>query len=146
MDIAVLTAFLSPFLPFLLKLGEKAAEKVTETAAGKFGEAAWGKAQTVWGKLSPKVGAKESAKEAVTDVAKNPEDEDLQAAFRVQLKKLLEQDEALAEDIATILQEDGLDGTPGVQIIQTVTGNRNQVIGQVTGGTVIRDVQGNVNL
>jgi hypothetical protein len=146
MEIAVLTAFISPFLPFLLKLGEKAAEKATETAAGKFGEAAWGKAQAVWKKLSPKVDGKEAAKEAVTDVARNPEDEDLQAAFRVQLKKLLEQDEALAKAIAQILQADAPDGTPGIQIIQTVTGNQNQVIGQVTGGTVMRDVQGNVNL
>jgi hypothetical protein len=39
-EIATLTAFISPFLPFLLKLGKKAAEKATETAAGKFGEAA----------------------------------------------------------------------------------------------------------
>ena len=106
MEIAVLAAFISPFLPFLLKLGEKAAEKATESAAGKFGEAAWGKAQAVWGKLSPKVEAKESAKEAATDVASNPEDEDLQAAFRVQLKKLLEQDDALGRAISTILQEE----------------------------------------
>jgi hypothetical protein len=64
MEIVTLTAFITPFLPFLLKLGGKAAEKATETAAGKFGEAAWIKAQAVWEKLSPKVEGKEAAKEA----------------------------------------------------------------------------------
>jgi hypothetical protein len=63
-----------------------------------------------------------------------PEDEDLQVALKVQLKKLLAQDEALANEIAQILQEDGTDGTPGTQIVQNVTGDRNQVIGQVAVG------------
>jgi uncharacterized protein YqcC (DUF446 family) len=144
MEIATLTAFLSPFLPFLLNLGGKAAEKATETAAGKFGEASWVKAQAVWEKLSPKVEAKESAKEAAVDLENAPEDEDLQAVLRVQLKKLLEQDEALGRAIAQILQADGSDGTPGVQIVQTVTGNQNQVIGQMTGGQVFGNVEGNV--
>ncbi|MGB8697797.1 MAG: hypothetical protein WCD18_00125 [Thermosynechococcaceae cyanobacterium] len=146
MDIATLTAFISPFLPFLLKLGGKAAEKATETAAGKFGEASWSKAQAVWQKLRPKVEAKEAAKEAAIDVANAPEDEDLQVALKVQLKKLLAQDEALANAIAQILQEAGSEGTPGIQIVQTVTGDRNQVIGQVTGGQVFGNVTGDVTM
>jgi hypothetical protein len=145
MEIATLVAFLSPFLPFLLKLGGKAAEKATETAAGKFGEASWTKAQAVWEKLSPKVEAKESAKEAAVDVANAPEDEDLQVALKVQLKKLLADDEVLVKAIAQILEADGSDGSPGVQIVQTVTGDRNQVIGQVTGGQVFGNVEGNVS-
>jgi hypothetical protein len=140
-EIVTLTAFISPFLPFLLKLGEKAAEKSTEAAAGKFGEAAWSKAQAVWEKLSPPIEAKEAAKETVIDVANHPEDKDLQVALKVQLKKLLEQDESLAKAIAQILQEDAPDGTPGTQIVQNVTGNQNQVIGQVTGGQVFSNVQ-----
>jgi hypothetical protein len=144
MEIATLTAFISPFLPFLLKLGGKAAEKVTESAAGKFGEASWSNAQAVWEKLSPKVEAKESAKEAALDVANAPEDDDLLAALRVQIKKLLEHDEALVDVIEQILQTDGSDGTPGVQIVQNVTGKRNQLIGQVTGGQVFGNVEGNV--
>jgi hypothetical protein len=144
MEIATLTAFISPFLSYLLKLGGKAAEKATESAAGKFGEASWSKAQAVWEKLSPKVEAKESAKEAALDVANAPEDDDLLAALRVQIKKLLEHDEALVDAIEQILQADGSDGTPGVQIVQTVTGDRNQVIGQVTGGQVFGNVEGNV--
>jgi hypothetical protein len=146
MEITTLIAFLSPFLPFLLKLGDKAAEKATESAAGKFGEASWAKAQAVWEKLSPKVEAKESAKEAVLDVANAPEDEEFQIALKVQLKKMLAQDEALANAIAQILQADGSDGMPGVQIVQRVTGDRNQVIGQVTGGNVFGNITCDVTM
>ena len=146
MEITTLTAFISPFLPFLLKLGGKALEKSTESASGKFGEAAFAKAQAVWGKLEPKVEAKEAAKEAAIDVANSPEDEDSQAALRKQFKKLLEQDEELFKAIAQILAADVPDGTSGTQIVQNVTGNQNQVIGQVTGGNVFGNITGNVTI
>jgi hypothetical protein len=45
MEIVTLTAFLSPFLPTLLRLGGKAVDKATESTAGKFGGAAFAKAQ-----------------------------------------------------------------------------------------------------
>jgi hypothetical protein len=50
----------------------------------------------------------------------------------------------LVNAIAQIFAADGSDGIPGVQIVQTVTGDRNQVIGQVTGGQVFGNVEGNV--
>ncbi len=146
MEITTLTAFISPFLPFLLKLGGKALEKSTESASGKFGEAAFAKAQAVWGKLEPKVEAKEAAKEAAIDVANNPDDQDLQVALRMQLKKLLEQDEALMKAIEQILESHAPDGTPGTQIVQNVTGNQNQVIGQMTGGKAIGNITGDVTM
>jgi hypothetical protein len=146
MEIATLTAFLSPFLPTLLKLGGKAVEKATESASGKAGEAAFKKAEAVWAKLSPKVEAKEAAKEAAIDVANSPEDEDSQAALRVQLKKLLEQDEELMKAIEQILKADAPDGTSGTQIVQNVTGNQNQVIGQMTGGKAIGNITGDVTM
>jgi hypothetical protein len=140
MEIATLTAFLSPFLPTLLKLGGKALEKATESASGKFGEAAFAKAQAIWGKLSPNV----EVKKAAIKIADNPEDEDLKAVLRVQLKDLFNQDEELMKAIEQILKEDAPDGTPGSQIVQNVTGNQNQVIGQVTGGNVFGNITGNV--
>ncbi|MEH2241108.1 hypothetical protein [Nostoc sp.] len=100
MDIALLVKLLAPCLPFLLNVGNKA----VEGASKKVGEDVWIKAKAIWDKLHPKVEAKEAAKEAATDVAQKPEDEDLQASLRVQLKKILEADTALAEEIAQILQ------------------------------------------
>jgi hypothetical protein len=78
------------------------------------------------------------------DVANAPEDEDLQVVLKIQLKKLLAQDEALANAIAQILEADATDGTPGTRIVQNITGNRNQVIGQVTGGQVFGNIEGSV--
>jgi WD40 repeat protein len=131
MEIATLTAFISPFLPFLLNLGGKAIDKASESVGSKFGDAAFEKAQAVWGELGLQVEAKESLKEAATNVANNPENQDLQAALQVQLKKLLEQDEELGKAIAQILEADAPDGTSGNKIVQNVTGDRNQVIGTV---------------
>ncbi|AFZ56378.1 hypothetical protein H6G54_10740 [Anabaena cylindrica FACHB-243] len=100
MDIALIVKFLAPCLPFLLTMGNKAAEGASQ----KIGEDGWNRAKMIWAKLQPKVEAKEAAKEAAEDVAKNPDDEDLQVSLRVQLKKILEADTALAEEIAKILQ------------------------------------------
>ncbi|MEH2402813.1 hypothetical protein [Nostoc sp.] len=101
MDIALLVKFLAPCLPFLLNVGNKAVEE----ASKKVGEDVWNKAKAIWAKLHPKVEAKEAAKEAATDVAQKPEDEDLQASLRVQLKKILEADTVLAEEIAKIWEK-----------------------------------------
>jgi len=108
-------AFLAPFLPYLLKVGEKAVEEVGK----KFGGAAWEKAQALWGKLKgqPQVAA------AACDVAALPDDEDALAAFRLQLKKALAADEALATALQTLLA--GLPpGAPKFQV---------QNLGPVTG-------------
>jgi hypothetical protein len=134
MDIVTLTALLAPHLPTLMKLGGKAAE----SAASKIGTDTWEVAKKIWDKLSPTVEKKEAAKEAAIDVANNPEDEDLQAALRVQLKKLLEQDKELAQAIAKILSDTPPEAIAGVQITQNVTGNKNLTIGQMTGGSVQR--------
>jgi hypothetical protein len=101
MDVLSLTTFLAPFLPYLLKAGEKAAEE----AGKKLGGDAWEKAKSLWAKLSPKVEAKAAAIEAASDVAKDPKDEDAQAALRLQLKKLLNDDSTLASEIAHLFEE-----------------------------------------
>jgi hypothetical protein len=102
MDIAVLTAFLAPFLPSLMKLGNKAAE----TAAGKFGEDAWNKAKAVWEKLYPKVEAKEEAKVAVQQVVAKPESEARIAVLREELETLLKENPDLAAAITQVMESD----------------------------------------
>jgi hypothetical protein len=143
-DIATLSAFISPFLPYLTQLGKKATDKAVESAAGKFGEAGWQKAQAIWLKLNPKVEVKPAALEAVTDAIDNPDDAAYQTVLQVQLKKLLDRDPDLAKDIEQILAEES-DGISGAQIVQNVVGNRNQIIGQ-NYGDAITNVQGDVKL
>lgn len=101
MDINLLVKTLAPCLPFLLNLGNKAAEGTSQ----KIGEDVWKKVKAIWNKLQPKIKAKETASEAVIDLANNPEDDDFQAALRVQLKKILEADKQLAAEITKILEK-----------------------------------------
>lgn len=98
-DVIILTKFLSPFLPYLLKIGDKA----TEAAAQKLGGDAWEKVKAIWVKLRPNVEAKPSAQEAIADVAETPDDEDALAALRQQLKKLLKEDPSLDSEIDRLL-------------------------------------------
>ena len=140
MDIALLTAFLAPFLPALMKLGEKASEKVAE----KFGEDAWNKAKALWSKLQPEVDAKSDVKIAAEQVAAKPDSQTRQAVLQEELETLINENADLARAIAQLLQADAPNGIPGTQIIQTVTGNQNQVIGKVSGGQVFGTVTGTV--
>ena len=138
-DLVALTAFLSPILPFLIKGGEEAAKE----AGKKFGIDAWEKAKGVWGKLYPKIEAKEAAKEAVEDLAVAPEDRDLQTTLRVQLKKLLEKDESLVEEILQIMKKDSSTETsniPNIELegdIDQQAGDNSTQIGQIgSAGTI----------
>jgi len=132
MDIATLAKevalFLTPFLPYLLKAGEKAAEE----AGTKLGSAAWERAKGLWSRLRPQIEAKPTAQEAVTDAAAAPHDEDAQAALRLQLKKLFTENEELAREIG---QQWGAAQAAGVTII--ASGERSVAAQNITGSTII---------
>lgn len=96
-----LTTALIPLLPFFLKAGEKAAEETGKVVAGQSLE--WGK--SLWIKLKSKVDAKPGALEAAQDAAQAPDDKDARAALRVQLKKLLKDDESFAEEVSHWLEQ-----------------------------------------
>jgi len=96
-----LTAVLVPLLPYLLKAGETAAEETGKAVAGQ----SWEWAKSLWTKLKPKVEAKPGALEVAQDAAQAPEDQDAQAAFRQQLKKLLTEDHSLAEELNRWLEQ-----------------------------------------
>jgi len=104
---AQLVQFLAPFLPYLLKglklAGQEAARKLGE----KTGERGFELAKALWDKLRPKVEARSAALEAAQDAADHPDDEDALAALRLQLKKLLAEDEALAQELARLLPQSG---------------------------------------
>lgn len=124
--------FLAPFLPYLLKAGEKAAEE----AGKKLGAAAWEKAKALWAQLRPKVEAKPAAREAVQDVAAYPKDEDARAALRLQLRKLLAEDPALAAEVARLWE--GAQATGATVTTVTAAGDRSVAVGgDVRDSTII---------
>ena len=122
-----LTPLLAPLLPYLVKAGEGAAEKAGENLL----EAANDKAKALARRLWPALAAKPAALAAAQEVIAAPADEDAQAALRLQLKKLLSEDAALAQEVAQLWAEAQ---AAGVQ----VSGDRNVTIGgSVSGSTII---------
>jgi hypothetical protein len=117
-QIVQIVQFPAPFLPYLLRAVKKAAEEVGR----KLGAAAWEQAQALWARLRPKVEARPALKEAVADVAANPQDENALVALRLQLRKLLEEDAALREEVTRLMQS---------EVVQRVVAE---------GGSQIRDV------
>ncbi len=127
MDVAALTAFLAPFVPYLLKGGRVVAEE-----AGKaFGAEAWQHAEALWKRLRPSVEKKEAAQEAATDLAERPDDERVRGAFELQLEKLLANDGTLAADVASLWEEASAAGAV------VVTGERAVAAGRDISGTVV---------
>ncbi len=129
---AQLAQYLAPFLPYLVKgvklAGEEAAKKLGEKA----GEVGLEQAKTLWEKLRPKVEAKPAALEAAQDAAAHPGDEDALIALRRQLKKLLEEDESLGQELARLLAQ----SCPAGQTV-IASGDRSVAIGGNVSGSLI---------
>ncbi len=148
MDVAILTTFLAPCLPFLLK---KVGEPALSAAATKLGQDTWDKATAIWKKLYPPVEAEAAANIAATKLAEKPDSEVWKAALQEELETLFKKDQGLADIIAKILQDnDGVD-KGGVQIQQTAGTVEGQMIGQMQNSQAknigsIGSVDGNVTL
>lgn len=108
MDITLLaqslSVYLAPFLPYLLKAGEKAAEE----AGKKLGGDGWDQAKSLWAKLRPEVEAKPGALDAVRDAAKIPTDDDAIHSLGLQIEKLLDEDRQLAKDLSHLVTSGGI--------------------------------------
>jgi hypothetical protein len=81
--------------PYLVKAGEKAAEKIGEKLPETVGK--------VWNAITARFKGKPAAEEAVKDLVTMPDDEDNQAAFRKELRKVLEAEPAFAAEFARLL-------------------------------------------
>ena len=128
MEIAALTTFLAPLLPYFVQAGQKVAGR----AADAIGEEAANYAEKLWQRLRPGVESKPEAKEAVEEVAKSPEDKEALDALRSQLEQLLEEDEALKADVTKIW-----DQARAANVV-TASGERAVAIGgDVSGSTII---------
>jgi len=95
---ALVTTTWTALQPFLPIIAAKASEEVGKTAVAE-----------IWTSIKKKFDTKETAKEALADLLKNPENGDAQGAFRIQLKKLLEEDSSFASDLASLLEKAGSD-------------------------------------
>ncbi|MEP6894102.1 MAG: hypothetical protein ABI986_00725 [Chloroflexota bacterium] len=139
MDPATLAASATAFLaPYLLKAGQKlAGQAVDHLPEG---------VNKVWNYVMEKFHEKPAAVEAANDLAADADDEDNQAAFRKELKKLL-QDPAVIAEFSGLLargkESQGISvsaGDGGVAIHGDVQGNivlgNNAITMQDNNGTV----------
>jgi hypothetical protein len=134
---SALVQLLSPFLPRLLGKASEVGAKVGGAAV----DAAWEHARRIWDKLRPAIEAKPAATEAAADVAAAPDDADAQAALRLQLKKLLADDPALATQLGSLLEQ-----ARGAGVV--ATGKGGVAAGEIkaqTGGVAAGIIHGGVN-
>jgi hypothetical protein len=112
--------YIVPYLPFLIEGASKGIGK----SAGEI------TVKEIWGKLEPKLNAKNDAKQAAMDIVAKPDSEARKAVFQEELETLLIENPDLVQELTQI----------------SVTGAGNQVIGLVSGGTVLGHVTGDVTL
>jgi len=144
-----ISAFLLPLLPYLLKIGDKAAEEIGK----KIGGEGWERAQALWDKLRRKKNVEQVAQTA----AALPDNQALREALREEIARALQEDNALQREVARLWGEAGAAGVtvaaigdrsvaPGGDVIGSVivTGDQNIVqqgkynvsIGQASGVTI----------
>lgn len=108
-----------------------AGEAAAKEAGKKFGEAAWKKAVTLWGKLKPKVDEKPVLKEAAEKVARKPEDKRVIGNLDVELEEVFEQDLSFAQNIQEIYNSIVIGGDVSHANILN-NSNNNQIAEKIT--------------
>jgi hypothetical protein len=120
--------------PYLSELAKGALDKAKDVA----GSEAVAHAREVFEAVRSQFTGNAAAEEAITDLQKAPEDEDSQAAVRVQVKKQLESDEAFAGKLAGLLKKADSAGA-GAVFNTNISGDVEKLV-------QIGTVQGNVSL
>ena len=146
MDISTLAAtaveLLAKAMPYLVKGGEKAAEK----AEKELGRETWEQAKGLWGKLAPATEKTPLAAYAAAELAEAPDDEDARASLRLQLRKLLKADSSLVEAVRAVVSGAGIAVAGGqVAVGHDVKGNVivvNGVVGAQDAEQLWRAIRG----
>jgi hypothetical protein len=93
--VTIATTAVSVLSPYLVKIGEKAAEEVGKRLPDLPAQ--------LWNAITAKFQGKPAAEEAVQDITAKPDDEDNRAAFRKELRKALEADPTFAAELERLL-------------------------------------------
>ena len=125
MEVAALTAFLSPFLSLVVRAGESA----VEVAATRVGGEALEHAKALWARLRPKVEGRPAAVEAASRVAENPDDPRWRTVLELQLEQLLADDRGLAREVASLWEQANAAGV-------VAAGERSVAAGGDVSGTI----------
>lgn len=96
-----ITMLLAPIMPDLQRVEGKASEEVSESLRSDSLKSV----QELWQRLQPRLEGRPLAMGAVADLVSEPDNPDVQAAFRVQLKKILTDDATFAAELAQVLEK-----------------------------------------
>jgi hypothetical protein len=122
----------SLLVPYLAKVADKASEEFGKAVATN----AWERTKQLYQTIRVRFGGKEAAKEAFDDLERAPNDPDLQAAVRVQLRKFIQDDEDFAKQIADLLKS-AADADVDTVFNTQINGDVNKLVQM---GTVYGDV------
>jgi len=111
------TAVVTFLIPFLVEGGKAAAKKGGEALVAA---------------LERRFKDKPAAQEALDDLKKAPQDEDLRAVLRVQLKKTLAADEAFRAELTQLLEQ--LETVPGTVVVAQ---GKGAVAAETVGGSIV---------
>jgi hypothetical protein len=94
---ALATIVLGALVPYLVKVGQSVAKDAGEVVGTKIEE--------LYNVLKARFQGKPAAEEALADLEAKPTDEDAQTALRLQLKKQMNADESLAEELRKLVND-----------------------------------------
>lgn len=112
--VTLATTAVTVLSPYLVKAGEKAFETIGEKSV-----------DSLWQSIKAKFTGKPAAEEAVKDLVTLPADSDNQAAFRKELRKVLEAEPAFAAEFERLLNNAQNEG--GDTIVNTGSGEQPTV-------------------
>ena len=116
--------FLLPLLPYLLKVGDKAAEEVGK----KIGGEAWERAKALWAKLGRKERVQKAAEAAVT----LPDNPAIRQGVETEIARALAEDPALRQEIVRLWDE-----AEAASVTVTAVGDRSVAVGGSVSGSMI---------
>jgi hypothetical protein len=96
-----LVTLLAPVLPALIGAGQR----IGQDAATAVGAEAADLASRVWDRLQKSLADRPTAKSAAGDVAADPNDETARQTLELQLRRMLQDDAKLREDLRALLEE-----------------------------------------
>lgn len=88
--------------------------------------------------LAERFASRPSAQEALSDLEKTPQDEDLQASVRSQIRRLLDEDPAFTAELQSLLES-----SPAGSVNAS---NRGVAAGQLRGTVITGDIGGSVSI
>jgi hypothetical protein len=121
------TTVLTLIQPHLNTIATKSAEKIGELVPETISR--------LWERMMDKFATKPTAQETTEDLLKSPDDSDVQAAFRVQLKKALAEDPAFADELKGLVEKASAQVDVEVRDGAAAVGDHAKAVGK--GGNLI---------